>query len=198
MHFDGANGGTTFTDVHGHAFTIQAGSPVTDTSSFKFATASLSTPPSSAIQTAASTDWVFTGDFTVDAWFETPDTTTTRRPLGIIAGGGGWQLHLSSDGNFYIYDGNNYKQIALIPATNAFFHVAWCRVGTSNYGFVNGTLGLTWTKSGNIGANSILTIGHVLGETEYAPNMHIDELRIINGTGVWTTNFTPPTSPYTM
>ena len=194
MHMDGVNGGTTFTDVHGHVFSILSGSPTTSTTQVKFGTASLFTGAGSGALTGpVSVDWSIPGDFTLDMWIQTPDNATTRRPMGLA----GWAVHLDASGHVFFYDAVTYNNFGLAPTAGTWWHYACTRSGSTMRGFINGTIGLTWTNGSNLGTTEALLIGHQAGQTEYAPNIYMDEIRYIKGTCVWTSNFTPPTGPYT-
>jgi len=79
------------------------------------------------------------------------------------------------------------------------YHIAIVRDSSSNlYMFINGTeIGSTtasYTHNINVGAY-LLRIGERKDGT-HDLNGKIDELRISKGIARWTSNFTPPTSPY--
>jgi len=189
LHFDGANGGTAFPDVIGHVFSIAGGAPVTSTSTEEFGSASLLPGSNGYISTAGTNDWVFAGDYTMEMWQYVQNTTDVRR----IMGQSSWQFH--HNGHIYFYDGA-WRDLGAFPGTNVWYHVAVTRQGASCYGFVNGSLVATWTNSASFGSNAEgLWIGHVNGSVEYAPNMYVDEIRIVNGTAVYTASFTPPSAP---
>lgn len=192
LHFDGTNGGTTFTDDKGHTFSIRGGSPVTSTAQFKFGSASLSIPNVDSIKSVASADWQFTADFTVDFRIYLPDTTTNRDLIGF----GGFGLSALSTGVFSIYKSganNGGSQIA-----TTWMHIALVRSGTAVVLYVDGTSAVTLTSAVTWGDNTTdLTIPTfpILGYQGHG--LYMDELRIIKGTAAWTANFTPPTSAYT-
>jgi len=189
LHMDGTNGGTTFTDVLGHAFSVLGGSPVTSTTTYDFGGSSFFPGTSGYIGTGGAADWVFSGDYTMEMWQYVLNTTDVRRIMGQST----WQFH--HNGHIYFFDGG-WRDLGPFPGTNVWYHVAVARQGANCYGFVNGTLTASWTNSASFGGNSEgLWIGHVNGSAEYAPNMYIDEVRIVNGSAVYTSNFTPPAAP---
>jgi YD repeat-containing protein len=192
LHFDGANGGTTFTDVLGHSFSIGGGSPVTSSAELEFGSASLFPGSSGYIATPGSNDWVFSGDYTMEMWQYVTNTTDIRR----IMGQSSWQFHHNQA--IYFYDGSGWNNLGSFPGTNVWFHVAVSRHGSTSYGFINGILTATWTNSASFGSSAEpLWIGHVNGNVDFAPNMYIDDIRITNGIALYTANFTPPTAPET-
>ena len=82
--------------------------------------------------------------------------------------------------------------------TGTWLHLAVVRTGNDYKTFTNGVLGNTVTNSSAIqDINSPLEIGRWVrtAHTEYF-NGYLDELRISKGIARWTSNFTPPSSPY--
>lgn len=79
MHFDGSNGGTVFTDVVGHSFSVGAGTPTTSTTQIKFGTASLELAPNAFTNqfyiTSTSSDFnVLTTNGTLECWIYSVQT----------------------------------------------------------------------------------------------------------------------------
>jgi hypothetical protein len=197
MHFDGANGSTTFTDAKGvSTFTIASGSPVISTAQQKFGTASFYPGASgtSFIQTATNDAlWTFAADYTIDFWIY---PTSFAVQLNLV-GNSVWAFYVSSAGNATFNDGATSYLCGAV-SLNTWSHIAVARAGSTGKAFANGTVGQTRTSTGTIGASGHLLVGSngVYGAS--ASNLcYMDELRIINGTAVWTAGFTPPTSAYT-
>jgi concanavalin A-like lectin/glucanase superfamily protein len=196
LHFDGVNGGTVFTDVKGHTFSVQGGTPTTSTSQFKFGTASLTGPTTSAITSPASADWQFPGDFTVDCWVFQPDITTARDIIGIGAPAVGIILRATGSGTFSFYRGADHAGGTCVA--NTWQHVAAVRSGSTCSLYVNGTSVASFTNSSTLGDNTTtLTIPYSTTFGQGGNGMFVDEMRIIKGTAAWTSNFTPPTAAYT-
>lgn len=196
LHFDGANNGTVFTDVKGNSWTIRSGSPVTSTSQFKFGSASLTAPSTGAITSAGSSNWQFAADFTIDCWVFQPDITTSRDIVGVGTAGNGIGMRATGSGTFSAYKGGDHAGGTCVA--NTWQHVAIVRSGSTISLYVGGTSVASFTNSTTIG-DSVTAIDvlfwPVFGAGGQA--MFVDELRIINGTAAWTSNFTPPTGPYT-
>jgi hypothetical protein len=85
--------------------------------------------------------------------------------------------------------------VAASVSTNTWVHIAWTRVGSTFYGFVNGTRYTLGTSTLAAGSSTTPTIGRS-AYTAY-PNVfkgYIDDLRITKGVARYTANFTPPTA----
>jgi hypothetical protein len=79
---------------------------------------------------------------------------------------------------------------------NTWNHIAVTRSGSTIRLFVNGVLdATTGTVTGTISAATPLTIGSV--STAQYWNGYLSDLRIINGTALYTSNFVPPAAPLT-
>jgi hypothetical protein len=213
LHCDGTNGSTTITDSSTAAHTMSAsGNAHISTAQFKFGTASLSCDGAGDwVQSADSADWNFgSGDFTIDCWV---------RFSSLASGLGGYVAQFTQTGNQrsfkfeynvfvggnildYSTDGTNeaYQAGTWTPSTDTWYHVATVRSGANLYQFVDGTqVGTTH----NIGVSTLfdssgpLTVGYSDPGTGNSPlNGWIDEVRVSKGIARWTSNFTPPTAPY--
>jgi hypothetical protein len=83
-------------------------------------------------------------------------------------------------------------------SSNTWYHIATTRSGNSFYVFVNGTLvsGAPYTLSGALFNGTTNIIGYQPTIASYF-NGYISNARIINGTALYTSSFTPPTAPLT-
>ena len=83
-------------------------------------------------------------------------------------------------------------------AVNSWYHVAVVKNGTAVTLYVNGTaLGAATTYSSSVNDSAAnLTIG-IRGSLDLPFAGYISNFRFVNGTAVYTANFTPPTSPLT-
>jgi hypothetical protein len=94
---------------------------------------------------------------------------------------GGWAMTLTSAGTFPI---------------NQWYHVAATRNSGTTYLFINGVQEATGSNSTNISSTgNVVSIGSQ-GTGRYFQG-YIADARIINGTAVYTSAFTPPTAPLT-
>ena len=83
------------------------------------------------------------------------------------------------------------------PTSGTWAHVAIVRNGNTFYTFFNGVQGSTFSNSSSIYQNSNTVLfgtgfGNTLPFTGYVSNF-----RLLNGTALYTSNFTPPTAPLT-
>jgi len=152
-----------------------------------------------------------TGDFTVEGWYYFTSIVTSQG-LVILGGGAnaggpytGWWFDYESSGilRFYRYAGGSeiYNSFSITLVTNTWYHIACTRSGTNLRMFVNGTqVGTTATTStsfDNVNSDP-LQIGKVTtGQGDFYFNGYITDARVVKGTAVYTTAFTPPSAPLT-
>ena len=144
-----------------------------------------------------------TGDFTVECWvnptaFNSAFSSVIEARSGIVAGS--WLVGLRKISGVYkasFYTGTLYNGTTTIPL-NAWTHIAWTRSSGTLRTFVNGTLDTSWTSiTGAINAGAAT---QYIG-TSWDPNCvmlgYMSNLRVVKGTAVYTSNFTPSTTPLT-
>lgn len=206
LHFNGADGSNTFTDVKGKIWTA-SGNAQLDTAQLKFGTASgLFDGVSDYISTGASADFAFgTGDFTVECWVR-PDVSPTNAQEYLVgnyvgATTGRWGFLLDATRTklqFRHADTTVISQNATINVS-AWNHVAVTRASGTLRLFVGGTqLAADLTFADNLSASAIVAIGST------APNFPndtelkgwIDDMRITKGVARYTGNFAVPTTQF--
>ena len=147
----------------------------------------------------------FSGDFTLEFWFYatssgdwrtllTKGTSATTGPYLIYQRNANIALYLSSNGT-----GHDIASGVIVSTggvtLNTWHHFALSRDGNSYRSFLNGSLVNTITSSSGLVANSQnVGIGAANNGTE-AFTGYMRDVRIVNGTAIYTTNFTPPTEP---
>ena len=158
-----------------------------------------------------------TGDFTLEMWIY----PYAIDGMALVFAGGNmiawasYELSMGSGGIYFAASSsNNGYNIGSESGTTgrmgdltvgAWNHVAVTRSGDIYRGFVNGVQGYTQTTSLRpynpnargliIGSNYNTTWGG--SSLTSATNSHISNVRLVKGTALYTTNFTPPTSPLT-
>jgi hypothetical protein len=141
-----------------------------------------------------------TGDFTVEFWWYPTSIATDQGFLG-AEGSGGYDFLWRSDGSGFNIGRINTafdNTFTFTPVVNTWYHVAYSRSGTSLRVFVNGSqVGTTATNSISYGTNNFTAIiGGSLSSTRLMTG-YISNFRLVKGTAVYTSAFTPPTSPLT-
>jgi hypothetical protein len=146
-----------------------------------------------------------TGDFTVEAWvYPSVVNSSQRRFYSYQAGGTStvFWIGISTTNKFSAEmrgsGGGSSTQIysTTTPVASTWYHVAFVRSGTTTYLFVNGSLETTTTsQSQSIGSGGTFNIGqHNSGDYWYG---YISDLRVVKGSAVYTSAFTPSTTPLT-
>ena len=137
-----------------------------------------------------------TGDFTVEGWFY-PTNVTGAHALWTFgqASAGRYTVQLNGTAlltNLYGAGSTNYTSTVPI---NTWTHIAMVRSGTTVKIYINGTASVTTdTQSGTIGNGGYLNIGaDDSGSTNFAGR--ITSFRVVNGTAVYTSNFTKSPNP---
>jgi hypothetical protein len=156
----------------------------------------------------AATD-LTTGNFTIEGWFYLNGTNPTYTPIinasllgaGSIADLQYWIGAVGTSLNGQVYSGGS-SYIISFPSVSilTWHHFALVRNGTAIDFYLDGVKnGTTQTVSGALNTNSFTTkIGmYKESTTFYYFNGYISNTRIVNGTAVYTANFTPPTTPLT-
>jgi hypothetical protein len=210
-HCDGANGSTTFTDVYGHTITPNGNAQIS-TAQSKFGGASaLFDGTGDSLSIANSTDFSYSGDFTLEFQIR-------------FAAGSGTLMRLYNDESvteygilfnkntanrfafFYMPSDSPNKgdsgNLVSIEGTTAasldtWYHIAVCRFASTIRLFVNGTQeASTSLTSGIYNPGSTKYFGQRFDGSGYL-NGYMDEIRITKGTGRYTGNFTPPSAAFT-
>ena len=160
--------------------------------------------------TANSTDFVFgTSDFTIEATVYKTSMTFGGNNGALIfaqtdnnAGGRNGVALGYKNGGLWLLQGNGSgwaveTTVDVFP-TDQWVHIAASKnSGTTRY-FVNGKLVYTYSTNLNLSAdnNGDISIGSI-NTTAFDWDGHISNFRIIKGTGLYTSSFTPPTEPLT-
>jgi len=157
---------------------------------------------------AASNTFNFAGDFTIEAWVYPTTINSNNNIISRWQTVGGTSSTLSfifkfvTGGRpyFAFYSGTTYSATGTTTAViaNQWNHIAVARSGSTVKFFVNGIQdATTLTISGTPSATNTLTIGALSGAGDELITGYMSNLRVVNGTAVYTGNFTPPTTPLT-
>ena len=145
-------------------------------------------------------------DFTVEFWVYLNSTSDQSfvgkwsRPSGVDQFA--WIVQLNSS-NLRFYSGNSGgigtgNTFSWSPVTGTWYYIAITRSGSSLRAFINGVqAGSTVTESNNLTSTSSTSIGINLDGNIQPTNGYISSVRVVKGTALYTTTFTPPTAPLT-
>ena len=153
----------------------------------------------------SSTITLGTGDFTVETWIY---NTVASQRMEV------WQNTsligaFAVSTNFNASDGMNILTRSSPPGSgwsillradtelqhNSWNHIAWVRSGGTLTAYLNGVA--DGNISSSIDSSPLLTIGGWSTGTNYMFGGNLSNLRIIKGTALYTSNFTPPTKSLT-
>lgn len=198
IHADGANASTSFIDTAQFKHTITpVGNAQIDTAQSVFGGASakfdgtgdgLSVPNHSSLQLGSS-------DFTLDFWMRHNGALTFWR--SIEKGASEWALY--GDGTRWVFQVNGGSNIFVItynPADNTWIHYACVRNGATTTMYAAGTSIGSGTSVNITDSTNVVKIGGTGSGGGTDLNGWLDEIRISKGIARWTSNFTPPTAPY--
>lgn len=208
LHGDGTNGAqnNTFVDSSTNNFTITRNGTPTQGSFSPYGTLwSNYFPTSTNYLKFTGTNAAFqfgTGDWTVECWV-CPQTIKADQYI--------WDFRPTSNGAYPALDmsSTSFKYVAnaavqitgtTAPKVGTWYHVAVCRSGTSTKLFVNGVQeGSTYSDSTNytVAADRPYIGIDSFSGSSFPFNGSISNVRIVKGTALYTSNFTPSTTPLT-
>lgn len=212
LHFDGSNGSTSFFDdsAYGHAITANGDAQISTTQK-KVGRSSLaldgtgdylsiSSPPESLVK------W-FDGDYTLEAWvYLAGNPTNGANGHSTLIG----NSFLDSNGEYWSFGPLNNRTVRFYYWNGAqnsvttstalnlseWYHLAFVKNGSNIKIYINGIESASQAVSGTptSGSAGPFTIGRVTNTGAF--NGYVDELRIVRGEALYTSNFTPRTSPF--
>ena len=205
LHFDGANNSTVFTDSSPFNQTVSlvTGTPKISTAMSKFGGSSLYLDGSSSIKIPDNANLnLGTGVFTIEFWFYLTSLPGSfayfLHKLNTPHGATQQQIYITPTSSILTggFLGSTMSSTTAITA-GAWYHVAEVRETTNGAikQYLNGVHEGTITNSGSVDNAGDLTIGSWFNGGNNVTG-YIDEFRI-RKEAVYTTNFTPPTAPFT-
>ena len=165
------------------------------------------------LQIGQTTDLNFgTGDFTIESFFYVSDTSNSDQALissGAASFASGaitfkaWNTFYGNEVVVQPYDYNSGGTPIVRSgriASNKWHHVAYTRSGNDHMLFIDGELKDTTTSSISINFNdnnyTMIGFSNLDSSNGYMDGF-ISNLRVIKGTALYTSDFTPPTTPLT-
>jgi hypothetical protein len=203
LHGDGTNGAqnNTFLDSSTNNFTITRNGNTTQGSfspygsnwsnNFNGSTDYLSVADNAALTLDA--------NFTIEFWFN----QTSSGNFGILQhrNGASWasgDFQIQTPSNAILFNTPNGSVSTATFTLNTWNHCAIVRSGSTITAYLNGVVSNTWTNSTSYTGNGgLVRIGELFDGTHYYFPGYLSNLRIVKGTAVYTSAFTPPTTPLT-
>lgn len=194
--------GDAFIDSSPNAFTVTRNGDTIQTTSTPYAPYwsnyfdgsgdYLTTPSSSSLDFLA-------GDCTIECWFFL--TAWTASHLFQIGNAGNARLNLFLSGNkFNLYTGGAIYISTSTLNLNQWYHIALTKQSGTWTLWLNGvSQGTSTTLNYPSGANNSVGIGwqHITGQSGDYHAGYISNLRMVAGSALYTSAFTPPTAPLT-
>jgi len=138
-------------------------------------------------------------NWTAECWFRADSLPGSYNGIfGQWSGSGtnGWVLeYVGTELRFYWANSGSYKVLGTVPL-GQWHHVAISKQGTTTRIFLNGTQVVTDFDMGTISASSAFTIGGMVAGGGWFDGQ-ISNVRIVQGTAVYTTAFKPSYEPLT-
>ena len=198
LHGDGTNGAqnNTFIDGSTNNFTITRNGNTTQGTFSPFSLPdgqwsnffdgvgdSLSIPNNTAFEFS-------TGNFTVEAWIYLTSSAAGNKDIFLTGKNpGNFGFYLSGTQLNYVIQFVASEGGGTVP-TNQWVHVACSRSSNTIRLFINGNIVFTGSRSNSLGSNFV-----GIGDGNFPG--YISNVRVVKGTAVYTSNFTPPTTPLT-
>ena len=141
-----------------------------------------------------------TGNFTIEGWvYKLNAANASFIDTRTSAGGvGPWAFYVDASNFPYFYSGTSYTSSIAITL-NAWNHIVATRSGSTLQIFVNGVQGYTGTVTTNMDRSGTIYIGVINNPAAFSAYWfgYMANMRIVKGTAVYTSAFTPPTAPLT-
>lgn len=207
LHFNGANGSTTFTDSSSYARTLSLfGNAQVSTAQSKFGGASGLFDGADDYATAPGSDFAFgTSDFTVE-FFVRVAGASDHADQHVL------QSRAATNNGFLFQYNRTNQRISFITDTgglgnlvtangsildNTWYHVAATRESNTWRLFLDGALIGTNTSSQSLTASNLYMSRRFANDgADHELNGNLDEMRITTGVARYTAAFTPPSAEF--
>ena len=140
-----------------------------------------------------------TGDFTIESWVNIVSYSGTCGIFDTRTAGNeatGVIFYVTATGAISIYNNGTLATSSGTITANTWNHVVVTRSGTTVTFWINGSSSGTATVSTNFSQQNSF-VGAAYNGSSNPFYGYISNLRIVKGTAVYTSNFTPPTAPLT-
>ena len=207
LHFDGANGSTTFTDNSPRPKAVTAsGSAAISTTQSKFGGASLGLTGGFLLVEDSADLNTATGDFTIETWGRPASLGASAilfNKANATDAGYPYQAYVSTSGEviFRSYTDSIQELFTIVTAGGLLpvgeqKHLAFVRHGSTFTVYVHGVAAGSASYSGALPVNAYPMAIGAYSNGSYPLYGHFDEFRFTKGVARYTANFTPPTAPF--
>jgi hypothetical protein len=202
LHFDGANGSTTFTDSAVPPHTLTAfGNAQISTAQSKFGGASgLFDATGDYLTAPHSGDFSILGDFTIECFVRRTASGRDTIASKYTGTSNGFAFSVGATDLLSMTLGTGSYISAISAATvpvGSWVHVAASKQGSTLRVFIDGVLGGTLAITGTVAdSSSDLYIGREPLDTSRDFGGYMDEFRFVRGIAIYTATFTPPAAPF--
>jgi len=205
LHGDGTNGAqnNTFLDLSSNAFSVTRNGTPTQGSFSPYGTLWSNYFDGASGYITAPLTFSYAGDFCVECWFNTTTTNTYACIYSDESSTAGATIlinNASNNGQITVYmlpSVSNFASTVTGLNNGVWHHVAVTRSGSTLRLFVDGILQNTGTYSGTLATSSGTTrIGNSLFVSRFFGG-YISNFRMVSGNAVYTSAFTPSTTPLT-
>jgi len=199
LHGDGTNGAqnNTFVDSSTNNFTITRNGNTTQGSFSPYGSnwSNYFNGTTDYLDSSSSAAQFGTGSFTVELWvYPTVASATALVDFRATSTAIFGQIYFAADLTVHFYLPTDIATSNTLTL-NAWNHVAISRQSNTLKMFINGVSGYSATNSNNYNAGGLRIGAGINGGNILTGNL--SNLRIVVGTGVYTSNFTPPIAPLT-
>lgn len=204
LHGDGTNGAqnNTFLDSSTNNFTITRNGNTTQGSFSPYVGpgcwSNYFDGTGDYLNIATSTAFgIGTGDFTIEYWVYFNSLSGTPTVFDMRSSGADTMLsdYYNGSGNPVLYyNSANLLVSSGVVTVGSWNHIVWVRSGTTITSYVNGVARGTATSSANFGTTQPFRIGANITPSAYV-NGYISNFRFVKGAAVYTSAFTPSTTP---
>jgi hypothetical protein len=199
LHGNGTNNAqnNTFLDSSTNNFTITRNGNTTQGTFTPFSQTGWSTSfiPNSALGVTLPSGGLGSGDFTLEYWFYPTSLYNYITIFSTTRGSTGFNVGTDVDGLVVWYSSGARQIAAGKISLFQWQHIAYVRTGTTLTAYLNGVSIGTATVSTNFSTTSA-NIGSLDASSEFITG-YVNNLRVVVGTAVYTSNFTPSTQPLT-